>query len=71
MAAQTERAAHSIKEFCDLVGIGRSRVYEEIRLGRIRALKAGRRTLIPNTEIAAWLSRLPPTSAPADGADDQ
>lgn len=52
------KAAYSITEFCDLTSLGRSRVFEEIREKRLRAVKVGRRTLIPAPEVTAWLQRL-------------
>jgi excisionase family DNA binding protein len=52
------KAAYSIAEFCGLVSLGRSRVFEEIRERRLRIVKVGRRTLIPATEVTAWLDRL-------------
>jgi excisionase family DNA binding protein len=52
------KAAYSIAEFCELVSLGRSRVFEEIRDKRLRIVKVGRRTLIPAVEVTAWLERL-------------
>jgi len=52
------KAAYSIAEFCELVSLGRSRVFEEIRDKRLRIVKVGRRTLIPALEVTAWLERL-------------
>lgn len=54
----TPRAAYSIEEFAALTGLGRTRVFEELKLGRLRARKCGRRTLIPNAEVERWLSAL-------------
>jgi excisionase family DNA binding protein len=51
------RAALSVDEFCQSVGIGRSKAYEEIGAGRLKAVKIGRRTLIPVVEIDLWLAR--------------
>jgi excisionase family DNA binding protein len=53
-----QKAAYSIAEFCELVSLGRSRVFEEIRDKRLRIVKVGRRTLIPALEVTAWLERL-------------
>lgn len=53
-----EKAAYSIAEFCALVSLGRSRVFEEIREKRLHIVKVGRRTLIPAVEVSAWLERL-------------
>lgn len=49
-----ERAAISVAEFCAMYGIGKSFFYEELKAGRIRAKKAGARTLIPTSEARAW-----------------
>ncbi len=63
------KLAYSVTEFCELVGLGRTGAFREIRERRLRAVKAGRRTLIPAAEIKAWLDRLTAASdeAPANG----
>lgn len=53
-----DRAALNVDEFCATMGIGRTKFYDEVREGRIRVVKAGRRTLVPATEKQAWLERL-------------
>lgn len=59
--------AISIQEFCFRNTISRSRCYIEIREGRLKRLKCGQRSLIPITELEAWLTRLQqlPTPTPA------
>lgn len=57
-ATSPAKAAYSIAEFCELVSLGRSRVFEEIREKRLRVVKVGRRTLITALEVTAWLERL-------------
>jgi len=52
------KIAYSVAEFCAAAGIGRSFFYEELKAGRIRVIKAGRRTLIPASELTDWLGRL-------------
>ena len=52
------RAALSVGEFCASVGIGRSTFYKEVRADRILILKVGKRTLVPATELRAYLDRL-------------
>lgn len=52
------KLAYSIADFCALVGLGRTGAFREIRTGRLRAVKVGRRTLIPAAEVRAWLDRL-------------
>jgi excisionase family DNA binding protein len=49
----------SICEFCRRYGIGRTNAYQEIAAGRLRAVKAGRRTLITHEAAEAWLASLP------------
>jgi excisionase family DNA binding protein len=58
MSTDITKVALSVTEFCKAAGIGRSFFYEEVKTGRIKVVKAGRRTLIPISELAAWLSRL-------------
>ena len=53
------RLAYSIDEFCEKAGIGRSFVYQEIRAGRLKARKAGRRTLILRDDGERYLRDLP------------
>ena len=51
--------AFSIEQFCRRFGIGRTKVYEELKLGRLRARKIGRRTIIAEDDAESWLRRLP------------
>jgi excisionase family DNA binding protein len=50
--------AFPIATFCKKYGIGRSKAYEEIKSGRLVALKVGRRTLISADDAERWLSSL-------------
>lgn len=52
---KADRIAGSVNEFCSAVGIGRTLFYREVRQGRIRILKAGRKTLVPVAEREAYL----------------
>ena len=47
--------AYSIAELPELVSLGRSHIYEEIRAGRLRTIKAGRRTLVLAQDLREWL----------------
>jgi excisionase family DNA binding protein len=38
--------------------IARTKLYEELKAGRLRAVKVGKRTLIPITEAERWLATL-------------
>lgn len=47
----------TVNETAQALNISRATVYQLIRAGRLRTLKAGRRTLIPRRELAAFLER--------------
>jgi excisionase family DNA binding protein len=53
--------AVGIPEACKLTSLSRSRLYAEIRDGRLTPRKIGRRTLIPVAELHRWLAALPTT----------
>ena len=55
------KIAYSIAEVVDLTGISRSKVYELIRDGHLRAVKSGHRTLILHTDLETYLASLPET----------
>lgn len=61
------RGAMSINDFRTWAGIGRTKIYEEIAAGRLCAVNAGGRTLIPVAAAECWLKALPPV--PAKAAD--
>jgi excisionase family DNA binding protein len=52
------KLAYSIHEFAQAVGIGRTQVFQEIKTGRLRAAKVGRRTIITAEAMTAWLASL-------------
>lgn len=49
------KLSFSIKEFCALTGISLTKLYHEVKHGRLKALKAGRKTLIRRQDAEAWL----------------
>ena len=55
----TPQMAMSIAEFCQRYGVGRTTAYAEIKQGRLRARKCGKRTIIANDDGDEWLRRLP------------
>ena len=55
------RGAFDIPSFCDWAAIGRSQVYEEAKIGRLRLTKIGRKTIITLDDARAWLEALPKT----------
>jgi excisionase family DNA binding protein len=52
------KLAYSIAELPELISLGRSQIYEEIRAGRLRTVKAGRRTLVLAEDLRSWLLSL-------------
>jgi excisionase family DNA binding protein len=53
-----QKLALSVADFCAAFSIGRSTFYEEVKAGRLRVLKAGRRTLVASAEAERWLRGL-------------
>jgi predicted DNA-binding transcriptional regulator AlpA len=53
------RRAFSIPEFCSRYGVGRSTAYNEIKAGRLKIRKCGRRTIITDEDGEEWLRSLP------------
>jgi excisionase family DNA binding protein len=43
----------------DWLGISRSKIYEEIAAGRLKAKKSGSKTLVTYASGQAWLDALP------------
>lgn len=58
-----EPLAVGILEGGRILGIKRSSIYREIAAGRIQAVKAGKRTLLPMASLRAWLASLPQSKA--------
>ena len=56
--AEPGKIAYSIDGLCAACSLGRTYLYQEIAAGRLRAVKAGRRTLIEAAEARRWLSSL-------------
>jgi hypothetical protein len=50
--------AYDMRSFCAAYGISRSFAYVEIKAGRLKTLKAGRRTLISRQAADDWLNSL-------------
>lgn len=62
-----DKPAYSLPELLQLQPLKRSAIYKEIKSGRLRATKAGRRTIFLADDIADWLEALQRESrSPAD-----
>lgn len=55
MTAEIGIEAYDIKSFCKAFNVSRSFAYEEIKAGRLKMVKLGRRTLIPRAYALDWL----------------
>lgn len=53
------REAYAVREFCARYGICRQTFYDEIKRGRIRARKLGKKTIILKSDAEAWATSLP------------
>ncbi len=61
--AAPAKLALSVKEVLARVPIKRTRLYEELRTGRLRHRKCGSRTVILVTDLKSWLANLTPASS--------
>jgi hypothetical protein len=53
----------TVPEFCRWARIGRTKLYAEVKAGRLTLRKAGSKTLILCNDGEAWLRSLPVVSA--------
>jgi hypothetical protein len=56
---RARQRAMSLHVFCETYSVGRTKAYEEINAGRLRARKSGKRTIIAVDDAEDWLNRLP------------
>jgi len=54
-----QREGLSVSEACRMAGIGRTKIYEAISDGTLKARKFGKRTLILRAELSDFLLALP------------
>ncbi|ARE79232.1 excisionase [Streptomyces virginiae] len=53
-----EKRLHSVEEAAELLNVGRSTAFEEIRLGRLRTVRVGRRRLVPTEYVDEYVELL-------------
>ncbi|MEU3007858.1 helix-turn-helix domain-containing protein [Streptomyces sp. NPDC007020] len=58
LAAPAERLLYRPEEAAAVLGVGRSLLYEEIRLGRLQTVRIGRRRLVPPEYVAQYVELL-------------
>jgi excisionase family DNA binding protein len=54
-----QKEALSISEVCAVVGVGRTKIYEAIANGGLKARKVGNRTLVLKDDLRQFLESLP------------
>ena len=57
--AAPEKRAFSVPEVVRTTSIGRTRLYQEISEGRLKAHKLGKRTVVFASDLDTWLATLP------------
>jgi hypothetical protein len=57
-ATAPAKRARTVKQFCTDYGVGKTLTYAEIKAGRLRARKAGSKTLILHEDSEAWARSL-------------
>jgi excisionase family DNA binding protein len=54
-----QREGLSISEACAVAGIGRTKIYQAITAGNLKARKCGKRTLVLRDDLREFLASLP------------
>lgn len=54
-AAERPKLAYSVEEASHASGVGRTKLYEAIQLGKLQSIKVGSRRLILVDKLKAWL----------------
>jgi predicted nucleic acid-binding protein len=57
--AEQRRRSLEVNEFCNIHRICRDRFYAEVRAGKLRARKVGRKTIVTPEDEDAWVANLP------------
>jgi hypothetical protein len=65
----TNRDAFAIREFCSRYGICRDTFYAEVRRGRLRALKLGKKTIVLKVDAESWAKSLPALELAAEASE--
>jgi excisionase family DNA binding protein len=55
-----EKLTYSIAEVCAAANVGRTTAYAAIKIGSLRAVKLGRRTIVLAEDLNRFLENLPP-----------
>lgn len=55
---QHHKSAYPVEEAAELLSLGRSKLYQEIKDGRIHSFKVGKRRLIAAADLDAYVNQL-------------
>ena len=58
LAAHANARLNNIEAVVARLGLGRSKVYEELASGRLRSVKVGRRRLVSESALVEYIERL-------------
>ena len=58
LVARASRLAYSIAGLAAETGLSRTTIYEEVKKGRLRITKVGRRSIVTDDDAHAWLHSL-------------
>jgi excisionase family DNA binding protein len=56
---ELQREGLSVPQACEVAGLGRTKIYEAIAAGELKARKYGKRRIILREDLRAFLSGLP------------
>jgi excisionase family DNA binding protein len=59
LSKEARKLGYSIPEFAEATSLGRSKIYQEINNGNLKARKFGKRTVIIESDAIAYLESLP------------
>jgi excisionase family DNA binding protein len=66
-----ERRTYTVSETCAVLGVSRNMGYEVVRTGCIRAIKIGKRVVIPRSEMERLLAGQPAQTASGELSRDR
>lgn len=58
LADQANARLNNVETVIERLGLGRSKVYEELGSGRLRSVKVGRRRLVSESALIEYIERL-------------
>jgi len=69
MSTEAAELAYSLPEFCRRAKIGRTKLYEEVRAGRLTVRKLGKKNIVTAEEGRRYLETLPTLELPNEDGE--